>query len=79
MSKPTASEDPKEEERAFGKVFGVGNVTVWGAKRFYSSRAVVIPAVLAKRLEIKTGDTVKFKEDTTNGRIIIEKVEEEPK
>lgn len=50
-----------------------GKCRVWGTGHFYSSKAVVIPAGLAKRLRIQNGDSVNFKEDG-EGRVIIEVV-----
>jgi len=52
---------------------------VWGTGRLYRSSAVVIPAGLARRFGIKSGDTLIFKEDLDKHRIIIEVEKSEKK
>jgi len=64
-------EDEKENEVFWGRC------QVWGQGRFLSSKVVLIPAALAKRLGIQRGDQVIFKEDTNSRRIIIEPVRRE--
>lgn len=42
-----------------------GPCQIWGQGHLYSSKCVVIPAPLARRLGIKKGDFLTFKDDGT--------------